>query len=132
MILLAVVLLLAGCGQSEVDLELDAARDRVEVALADDVPPVLTAGGVGDDAWDAFDGALIAARGDGLLIARARDSSSREGEDGGAASMAAVVAIVGPDGGTCVAIRVAGDGTVRSVQVAGDPAENCAGAPLPL
>ena len=71
MILLAVVLLLAGCGQSEVDLELDAARDRVEVALADDVPPVLTAG-------------------------------------------------------------AAGDGTVRSVQVAGDPAENCAGAPLPL
>lgn len=120
-------LALAGCGSG--DPGVDAVVDRVEQQLAQQVVPVLAAEGLTDAAMDAWDEALRDARGDGLHVVTGSPGGAQA--SGGHAVIESVVTIVGPGRGACVAVAASSDGTVRSMPVRGEPAENCDGAELP-
>lgn len=118
---------LAACASSDPGVE--SAITRVEDELADRVVPVLAEHGDAEAVWDTFNEALRAARTEDVHVVRGPDSGSHS--TGGGTTLESVVTIVGPDVGECLAVSVSSDGTVKSITVSGDPADNCAGAQVP-
>lgn len=127
---LSFLLVMAGlvaCASSEAGVE--AAITRVEDEMADRVVPALAEHGDTEVVWDSFNEALQAARTEDLHVVRGPDSGSHStGEE---TTLVSVVTIVGSDVGECLAVSVSSDGTVKSIAVSGDPADNCAGAQVP-
>lgn len=127
---LALVLVMASlvaCASSDPGVE--DAITRVEDELADRVVPALAEYGDAEVVWDSFNDALQAARTEDFHVVRGPDSGSHSTGEG--TTLESVVTIVGPDVGECLAVAVNGDGTVKSIAVSGDPADNCAGAQVP-
>lgn len=118
---------LVACASSDPGVE--SAITRLEDELADRVVPALAEHGDAEAVWDTFNEALRAARTEDLHMVRGPNSGSHSTGEG--TTLESVVTIVGPDVGTCLAVSVSSDGTVKSTPVSGDPAANCADAQMP-